>query len=278
MAGIAATLPGGVLGAAVFDYLSGFFWSREGDRWFHAASTIKIAVLAAVFDAIDADRLALDSRVHVRNRFLSVADGQPFRVPATRDADAEVHDFLGKTMRVDELARHMIVTSSNLATNVLLDVLGIDAARRALASRGLDASTGIDLQRAVEDDRAFEAGCNNRVTPAGLIALLRVIRDSSSFTERSSQAMTNILFEQRFSGAIVPGLPDPVRAVARVAHKTGDISTASHDAGLVYLPGRPPYAIALLAEGGADAADRTAALTAASRAIYDAVAAAGGSR
>ena len=63
--------------------------------------------------------------------------------------------------------------------------------------------------------------------------------------------------------------------MARVAHKTGDISTASHDAGLVFLPGRPPYAIALLAESAGDAADRTAALTAASRAVYEAILAVG---
>ena len=279
MAEIAAALPDGVLGAAVYDYLSGFTWSREGARWFHAASTIKVAILAAVFDAVDTGRLSLESRVHVRNRFLSVADGEPFRVPASRDADAEVHATIGKTMRVGELARHMIVSSSNLATNLLLDVVGLPEARHALAVRGTGLQHGIDLQRGVEDDRAFEAGCSNRVTPRGLVTLLRVIRDGTRFTESSSQAMIDILFDQRFSGAIGPGLPDAIRPIARVAHKTGDISTASHDAGLVYLPGRPPYAVALLAESAGDPAQRTNALIAASRAIYDAVASAGeGSR
>ena len=275
MAEIAAALPDGVVGAAVYDYLSGFSWSREGGRWFHAASTIKVAILAAVFDAVDTGRLSLENRVHVRNRFLSAADGEPFRVPASRDADADVHASIGRTMRVGELARHMIVTSSNLATNLLLDVVGIAEARHALAARAVGLQHGIDLQRGVEDDRAFEAGCINRVTPAGLVALMRVIRDGVRFTESSSQAMIDILFDQRFSGAIGPGLPDAIRPIARVAHKTGDISTASHDAGLVYLPGRPPYAVALLAESSGEPAARTHALIAASRAIYDAVASAG---
>jgi beta-lactamase class A len=87
--------------------------------------------------------------------------------------------------------------------------------------------------------------------------------------------MMDILADQQFAGAIGPGLPDPIRAVARVAHKTGDISTVSHDAGLVFLPGRPPYAVALLAESPGDGGERTSALIAASRAVYDAVAAAG---
>jgi beta-lactamase class A len=269
---IASTLPDGALGVSVFDYLSGCSWHYDGGRWFHAASTIKIAILAAVFDAIDAGRFTLESRVHVRNCFLGATDGLPFRVQASRDANADVHAAIGRTMRIGELVRHMIGSSSNLATNLLLDITGLEAAKRALSTRGVG---GIDLQRGVEDDRAFQAGCSNLVTADGLVRLLRAIRDGQGFTGASAQAMLDMLFDQRFTGAISPGLPDAVRGVARVAHKTGDISTASHDAGLVFLPGRPPYAIALLAESPGDAADRTAALTGASRAVYDAIAAAG---
>ena len=269
---IASTLSDGALGVSVFDYLSGCAWQYGGGRWFHAASTIKVAILAAVFDAIDAGRFTPESRVHVRNHFLSATDGLPFRVQASRDANAEVYEAIGRTMRVGDLARHMIASSSNLATNLLLDVTSLEAARRALSTRGV---LGVDLQRGVEDDRAFHAGCSNLVTADGLVRLLRVIRDGAGFTEASSQAMLGMLFDQRFAGAIGPGLPEAIRAVARVAHKTGDISTASHDAGLVFLPGRPPYAIALLAESAGDAADRTAALTAASRAVYEAILAVG---
>ena len=269
---IASGIADGALGVSVYDYLSGCSWHYDGQRWFHAASTIKVAVLAAVYAAIDAGRFSPESRIHVRNRFFSAIDGEPFRVQASRDADGEVHAAIGRTMRIAELARHMIGTSSNLATNLLLDVVGLDEAKRALAARGVD---GVDLQRGVEDDRAFEAGCSNRVTADGLVALLRAIRDPDRFSASSVDAMTEMLFDQRFPGAIGPGLPDAVRAIARVAHKTGDISTVSHDAGLVFLPGRPPYAVALLAENPGDAGERTAALLAASRAVYDAVAAAG---
>ena len=272
LAEIGSAISGGALGVSVHDYLSGCSWHHDGGRWFHAASTIKVAVLAAVFDAIDAGRFSAESRVHVRNRFFSAIDGQPFRVQASRDADGDVHAAIGRTLRIAELVRYMIGTSSNLATNLLIDVVGLDQATRALAARGV---TGIDLQRGVEDDRAFEAGCSNRVTADGLVSLLRAIRDVKRFSPASVDAMTDILLDQRFSGGIGPGLPDGVRAVARVAHKTGDISTVSHDAGLVFLPGRPPYAVALLAESPGDAGVRTAALIAASRAVYEAVAAAG---
>jgi beta-lactamase class A len=271
-AAIGGTIPDGVLGVSVYDYLSGSRWQHNGARWFHAASTIKLAILAAVFDAIDAGRFTAGSRVHVRNRFVSAADGRPFRVQPGRDADGDVHGAIGRTMRIGELAHHMIATSSNLATNLLLDVVGLPEAREALARRRL---AGIDLQRGVEDERAFEAGCNNRVTADGVVQLLQAIRDAHGFSAASSSAMLDMLFDQQFSGGIGPGLPDAVRAVARVAHKTGDISTVSHDAGLVFLPGRPPYVVAILTESSGEAADRTAALTAMSRAVYEAVAAEG---
>src|SRR5204862_3596192 len=128
---------------------------------FHGASTIKVAILLAVYGEIDRGRLAPQSRLHVRNRFLSAYDGSPFRVLADRDADSEVHAAIGKTMRISELALHMIATSSNLATNLLLELVGLETVQGSLDALGVD---GIDIRRGVEDERAFEQGINNRVT------------------------------------------------------------------------------------------------------------------
>ena len=269
---IAAGLGDGSIGISVFDYLSGFAWDLDGDRWFHAASTIKIAILAGLFDAIERGRFTLESRLHVRNRFMSALGREPFRVDTRRDADADVHAAIGKTMRVGDLARHMIVRSSNLAANLLLDLVGVEATRSALAARGI---SGIDVRRGVEDERAFQAGLNNQVTADGIVALLRAIRDGRGFSADSSAAMIDMMMGQEFAGGIAPGLPDAIRAVARVAHKTGDISTVSHDAGLVFLPGRPPYVVAILVACAGDASARTDALTAISGVVYDVVAAAG---
>jgi beta-lactamase class A len=269
---IVSALGDGTIGVSVFDYLSGFAWGLNGDRWFHAASTIKVAILAGLFDAMEAGRFTLESRLHVRNRFLSALDGRPFRVDARRDADDDVHAAIGKTMRVGDLATHMIVRSSNLAANLLLDLVGVDATRAALAARGV---TGIDVCRGVEDERAFDAGMSNRVTADGIVLLLRAIREARGFSAASSKAMIDILMSQELTGGIAPGLPEPVRAVARVAHKTGDISTVSHDAGLVFLPGRPPYIVAILVAGNSSAATRTDALVAISSLVYETVAAAG---
>ena len=217
----------------------------HGDRWFHAASTIKVAVLLGLYDAIERGELPEDARVHVRNQFTSLADSRYYRVDATRDGNQVVHDYIGRTMRIRDLARHMIVTSSNLATNVLIELLGHEAIRASLERQGV---TGIDFRRGVEDERAWEAGINNRVTANGLAELLRGIAEGTAVSESASAEMLEILHDQRFVSGIPAGLPDGTR----VANKTGEISTVVHDAGVVYLPERDPYVVVVLTQWAQD--------------------------
>jgi len=200
--------------------------------------------------------------LHVRNRFRSAADGEPFRVAADRDANSEVHASIGKMMLIGDLAHHMIATSSNLATNLLLDLVGLDTVQHSLDELGL---SGIDIRRGVEDERAFEHGINNRVTADGLVGLLRVIAEERAYSPALSRSMLDVLHAQEFKNGIPARLP---RAV-RVAHKTGDISTVAHDAGVVYAPGREPYVIAVLTEWSPDSSGRSATIAEVSHAVFE---------
>jgi beta-lactamase class A len=249
------------IAVAVYDFEHHTTWSINPTRWFHAASTIKVPVLLAVYEAIEQHRFESYSRVHVRNRFTGMVDGRPFRVPLGRDANPEVHASLGRMLTVHELAEHMIVTSSNLATNLLLDVVGIEAARAALTRLHV---SGIDLQRGVEDEVAWAAGINNRVTAAGLCDALRLIEEGKAISPEASKAMLDILHQQRFRSGIPAGLPED----ARVAHKTGEISTVAHDAGIVYLGGRDAYVVVILTEWAPEVEGRQEAIARISRAVY----------
>ena len=79
--------------------------------------------------------------------------------------------------------------------------------------------------------------------------------------------MIDVLHAQQFRSGIPAGQPRE----ARVAHKTGDISTVAHDAGLVYLPGRKPYALAVLTEWEPGSGGRSATIAAASYLAYAAL-------
>jgi beta-lactamase class A len=263
---------GATLGVSVYDYLSGIGWSFNGDRWFHPASIIKLGVLVALFHAIDQGRFPLNGRLLVRNRFLSAFDGSPYRIDPSRDGDNEVHAARGRTMRLRELADHMIVKSSNLATNLLVDLLGADVIGASLRTLGV---AGVDLRRGVEDDRAYDNGLSNRMTPNGALGLLRCIAGSPLLSPEASTRMIDILLAQQYAGTIAPGVPEHIRGAARVAHKTGDISSVTHDAGIVFLPGRPPYLAVVFVENDGDAKDRSDIATSASAAVYACIAEAG---
>lgn len=250
------------LAVATYDFEHRTAWCLNGDRWFHAASTIKVPVLLGVFDAVEQGRFEPFSRVHVRNRFLSIVDGKPFRVESSRDANAAVHAALGKTMMIRELAEHMIVTSSNLATNLLIDIVGVEHIRETLDRLHL---RGIDLRRGVEDEAAWEAGINNRITADGLADALRLIEERRAISESASDQMLEILHNQRFRSGIPAGLPEE----ARVANKTGEMSTVAHDGGIVYLDERKPYVVVILTEWENGGDRRQATIARISRALYE---------
>jgi beta-lactamase class A len=262
---LAARLGARAVAVAFHDWETATVWSVRGDRWFHAASTIKLAVLVALEQAMGEGGLDPDAWLHVRNRFASRLDAEPFRVARDRDADGVVHAEVGKLMRVRVLAERMIVSSSNLATNLLIDLLGLAEARASLAALGLD---GIELVRGVEDQRAHEAGIDNRVTADGLLALLRLLHEPGRLAPAAAKEMVAILERQELTGAIALGLPEAVRERAKIAHKTGEISTVAHDAGLVLFPDRRPIGVAVLSEWDPGAESRQAALGTIVAAVY----------
>ena len=257
---LAAERKAKAIAVAVHDLETDFRFSLRGDRWFHAASTIKVAVLLAVFRAADEGWLRLNESLHVRNRFFSAAGGSVFHVGADRDATPELYQSIGRTAKISVLAHAMISESSNLATNLLLDFLSVEYARKVLRDARVE---GVELRRGVEDHGAHQLGINNQATADGLLSLLCAIR-SDFLTDESKQQVIRILLEQRFKSMIPAGLPSH----AIVAHKTGEISTVSHDIGIVYLPEREPYIAAILTEFDPDQEGRRETVAAISEAIY----------
>jgi len=252
------------LGISFFDGESTIQWSYNADMYFHAASTMKLAVLLGVFRQVERGELTLESPVHVRNRFTSIVNREPFMLDLGRDADPDVYGHLGKTLSVRELAYWMITKSSNLATNLLVDVVGIATIQSALDELDIG---GIRVLRGVEDQAAFEAGLNNEVTANGLLKLLRLIAEGKAYSQQACDEMLKIMLEQQYRSGIPAGLPK----AARVAHKTGNISTVHHDAGIVYLEDRKPYVLVILTQFHAETG-RGTAVAEVSRDIYNALA------
>jgi beta-lactamase class A len=252
------------LAIAFYDYETTLQWSYNADAWFHAASTMKLAVLLGVYKMVDRGELTLDAPVHVRNKFTSIAGNKLYMLDINRDSDPELYRHLGRTMPVKQLAYQMITTSSNFATNLLVDVVGVATIQQALAELGIE---GVTVLRGVEDQAAFDAGLNNLVTANGLLRMLRLIADGKAFSEDASRQMLDIMHDQQLKSGIPAGLPE----AARVAHKTGNIATVHHDAGIVYLEDRKPYVLVILTRFD-QASPRSTAVAEVSRDIYECLA------
>jgi len=245
---------------ALHDYDSGMRLMINADRRFHAASTMKVAILLAVGRALDEKRLEPDETLHVRNRFLSAIDGAPFRIDAESDGYPQLHRLVGRTAKIADLTEWMIVSSSNLATNLLLDYLTLDYVHGVLDAAGVK---GIDLRRGVDDTKAHEQNFNNETTAQGLLDLFATLR-GDFLSKASRERAINILLQQRFNSMI----PAPLPAHASVAHKTGEISTACHDAGIVYLPERDPYILVVLTEVPAETNGRRETIAKVSEIVF----------
>ena len=250
---------------AMYDFAADVQFSYRANRVFHAASTIKLAILFALLRAAETGRIRLTDRFHVRNRFRSQADGTPFFLQADRDGDPDLYKVVGRTASLQSLAETMIVRSSNLATNLLVEHLGIPFITSALEEANLG---GLRCVRGVEDEAAHVKGINNQVTAEALLIFFRRMHEAAILRPDGRDRFFDILFQQRFNSMIPAGLPDAAKA--RVAHKTGEISTVCHDAGMVFLPGRAPYVLVVLTEYAASGgvAARNRAVAGISSAVY----------
>lgn len=234
----------------------------DRDTPFHAASTMKIAVMIELFRQAAADTLSLDDALPIRNEFRSLVDGSPYSLSEGDDSDREVYAALGSTMTLRRLCELMIAASSNFATNLLIEKLGVDNVQRTVTRLGAD---GLQVLRGVEDQKAFEKGMNNTTTARGLFVLLDKLARGEAVDARSDAAMIAILEGQQFTEGIPAGLPPGTR----VAHKTGTITRIHHDAGIVYGP--KPYLLVILTRG-LDDRERSAALIAElSKTVFEAV-------
>lgn len=262
----AAELVPGEVAVAVVDLATGVEAGINQDLSMHAASTMKVPVMLELFRQADEGRFSLDDPVVVKNEFTSIADGSRFLLTTRDDSEKGLYELLGQTVPLRELIRRMIVRSSNLSTNLLIELAGPERIQATL--RGLDAE-GLQVLRGVQDIPAFERGLNNMATARSLARVMVALGRCAEYgaersepalrplTTESCREMIQILSGQEFRAQIPAGLPQGTR----VAHKTGSITRIQHDAALVYPPGLPPYALVVMTRGFEErrAATRTAA-------------------
>ncbi len=234
----------------------------NADQSFHAASTMKTPVMIELFKQSAEGKFSLDDSIIIKNEFASIVDGSPYQMSIGDDSEDGLYSQIGRKTTIRELNYQMITKSSNLATNILIDML--DATKVTATMRQLGAND-IKVLRGVEDIKAFDLGMNNTTTAKDLSIIFEALGRNEVVSEAASSDMLKVLSDQYFNEIIPAQLPEEVK----IAHKTGSITGVQHDSGLVTLPGGRKYAIVLLSKNLEDVDAGVKAMARISKEIYD---------
>ena len=252
----------GTFAVAFLDLRTGKTLFRNAGMEFHAASTMKTAVMVELFRQVRARKCSLTDSLLLKNSFKSIVDGSPFSLEISSDSDDSLYAKLGEKVQIRTLVYEMITVSSNLATNLLIEKIGAGNVAATMKALGVP---HIKVLRGVEDTKAFDAGLSNSTTARDMMRLMELIARGQAVSRSASRTMTDILLGQRFN-ELIPALLPPF---VKIAHKTGSISGIQHDAGFIILPDGSKYVLVVLSKELKDTKAGKNAIAAISKILYD---------
>ncbi len=252
----------GIFAVAFKDLSTGKELLMNDTVTFHAASTMKTPVLVEVYKQATEGKFSLSDSLIIKNEFKSIVDGSPFSLDSTDDSETELYKHSGEKRSISFLLYQMIIVSSNFSTNLIMELVDAKNVSATMVQLG---AKDIHVLRGVEDGKAFAKGLNNTITANGLMMLFEKMAKGETVNSAASQAMIDILLDQKFNEIIPARLPADVK----VAHKTGSINGVQHDTGIVFLSHGKKYVLVLLSKNLKDEKGAIKAMANVSKLIYE---------
>ena len=202
------------------------------DHRFGAASIIKIPIMMEIYRQADQGILSLSEHLILDAKDVvggcGVLQGmQP-----------------GLSLTIRDAIVLMITISDNTATNMLIDRVGIDSVNRLIRDLGAEQSV---LRRKLMMTELMRQGIKNELTPKEVLLFLDLLAKIQFLHEKPCMDMIEILKLQQLNHKIPLLLPDEVV----VAHKTGEDSGITHNAGILYYK-EQVMTMCVLSEGVSD--------------------------
>jgi len=232
---------------ALTDLSSGEHICRDEDDAMPAASLIKVPILVTLYQAVHDGKLSLDDRATFREEHRTLGSGVLQRLAT------------GVEMSVRDAAVLMIIISDNVATNMCVDLVGIDAINAQMRRYGLEQTT---LFCRWGDPRTdWTDGRNHNVSTAGeMTRLLELIARHEAVSEGASEDMLRIMRRLDGRGELTRLLPWnelnvlPDYKTNWVAEKGGSFLIA-RCSGAIFHGARGYFAMSAFTEGGGTGAD-----------------------
>lgn len=240
---------GGEVSVAVRDIANAGDISIADGLLVSAASVIKVPMLVEALRQAAEGTLSLDTEYHVAEQDSVPGSG------ITRYLHA------GCALTLRDLLSLMIIVSDNTATNVVMDLIGVESVNSTMRRMGFAETT---LQRKMYDWAAIERGLDNVCTAREISGLLVRIARGQALGGEWDAMMLEILGRQQDTSRLGLFLP----AEAKLANKTGSREGVCHDCGIVSARATS-YAISVFTKGAKSHGDAVLAIARISRLVYD---------
>lgn len=217
------------------------YWALDEHRPHDAASTWKLLVLIAWLQAVGAASADPAALVRVHPDFPSATGTQTFTVSRVEDDDRAVWER--EEARLEWLVERMVTRSSNLATDLVVEQVGLQAVADVAAG-----FSGLEIRRLIDDSPAIGDGIRNTVTAFGLAQVLAALVGGRLLPAAATERALGLLRGNTWNDEIPARLP----AHASVAHKNGWDLGIRHDAGIVTSAGVDPLIVSVLTTGLTD--------------------------
>lgn len=220
---LALQMPQLTPGIFLFDLDSSAYVDLNGGASFAAASTIKVPILIAFFQDVDAGKIRLDEPLTIRKELVGGGSGEMQGLP------------VGTQFTALETVTKMITISDNTATNMVIARLGgMAALDQRFRSWGL-VSTAVN-------SLLPDLSGTNTTSPRDMALLMTRISQGELVSMRSRDRLLDIMQRTRNRSQLPQGLGKG----ATIAHKTGDIGGLIGDVGLIDMPNGKRYALTVL--------------------------------
>jgi beta-lactamase class A len=219
----------GIIGIAVKDLVSNELLEINADEVFPAASIIKISVIIEFFRRVELKEI---------DPFSILLYGTKMRTNGSGVLKSLTEEKA--SMPLIDYVTLMTIISDNSATNILVDLLGIENINKNLELIGLKITR---LNRKMMDMEAFRRGIDNITTPREMLNLLEELFNPKILSKFVCEETIKMLKKPK-EGLIQGVIRNSIKESIPVADKSGWVSGVLGDVGIVYLP-EYPYIIAL---------------------------------
>ena len=235
----------GEVSVAFHRFGDGFRYALNADKTLPAASLIKLPILVEALAQVEAGRVGLEDRISLKPEHMVGGNG--------------VLRWLrpGLNPSFEDLLTLMIIVSDNTATNMVIDLVGLDAVNARCEALGLAHTRLIGKLQLPEREQneAQRRGERNRTAAGDVLNLLTALQEGRLLKAEGTERALRMLERQLYKEALARYLPTDEELAAEpvtVASKSGCLRGVWHDAGLFFRRGQPLYALVVMTAGADD--------------------------